>query len=269
MTFQPTVPFGGLAGWAFLKRTLPAQQAAFDATAQARRDETYFRDRIGSIRNAEDLVSDRRLLSVALGAFGLEGDTGNRFFIRKVLEDGTTAADALSNRLADKRYRALSAAFGFGDPGGARTGRPGFADQILADWRTRRFETALGQSSNDMRLALNAEREIARIARGSGSDAAKWFTVMGNAPLRQVMERALNLPPSLGRLDVDRQLGVFRDRAQAVFGSPELAQFAAEPRTEALVRRFLLQSDVAAGTQAPGSAALQLLQSGALFRRIG
>lgn len=269
MTFQPTVPGGGLTGWAFLKRTQPAQQAAFDSSAQARRDEAHFRDRIANVRSAEDLVSDRRLLSVALGAFGLEADINSRFFIRKVLEDGTTASGALSNKLADKRYRDMSAAFGFGDPGGARTGQAGFADRMLADWRTRRFETAVGQTNNDLRLALNAEREIARIAGSSGSDATKWFTIMGNAPLRQVMERALNLPSSLGRLDVDRQLEVFRDRARTVFGSAEMAQFAAPARTEALVRRFLLQSDVAATRQTGGSAALQLLQSGGLFRRIG
>lgn len=269
MTFQPTVPGGGLAGWAFLKRTQPAQQAAFDATAQARREASYFRDRIGNIRKAEDLVGDRRLLSVALTAFGLEGDINNRFFIRKVLEEGTTANDALANKLTDKRYRALAAAFGFGEAAGARTGQAGFADRILTDWRSRRFETAVGQTNNDLRLAMNAERELTRIASGSGSDATKWFIVMGNAPLRQVMERALNLPASVGRLDVDRQLQVFRERSQAVFGSAELSQFAAPARTETLVRRFLLQSDVVSTRQASGSAALQLLQSGGLFRRIG
>lgn len=44
-----------------------------------RNDEAYFRAKIGSVKTAEQLVSDRRLLKVALGAFGLEADINNRF----------------------------------------------------------------------------------------------------------------------------------------------------------------------------------------------
>ncbi len=115
MTFQPVIPFGGFAGWAFLKRTLPAQQAALQATPANQRDEEYFRANIGKIKSADELISDRRLLQVALTAYGLEGDINNKAFIRKVLSDGTLSENALSNRLADKQYQKLSAAFGFGD----------------------------------------------------------------------------------------------------------------------------------------------------------
>ena len=121
MTYAPVVPFGGLAGWAFLTRTREAQKTAFASSPAVQRDEAYFRDRIGGISSAEELVSDRRLLSVALGAFGLEDDINNRYFIRKVLEDGTLDPKALGNKLADKRYLELSKAFGFGDYATPRT----------------------------------------------------------------------------------------------------------------------------------------------------
>lgn len=270
MTFTPALPMGGLPGWAFLKRTMAVQQTAFAASAPLVRDADHFRDRIGTVRSAEALVGDRRLLSVALGAFGLEADLGNRFFIRKMLEEGTESRDALANRLTDRRYRDFVAAFGFGNDGGARTGQPGFADAILSDWRTRRFEAAVGTADNNLRLALNARRELARIAEGQGSEDARWFTIMGNPPLRQVMERALGLPSSLGRLDIDRQLDTFRARAATVLGDSSVRQFADPDRTERMVRLFLLRTDTGVSAASGAAAALQLLgQGGGLFRRIG
>ena len=132
MTFQPVIPFGGFAGWAFLKRTMATQQAALQASSTNQRDEAYFREKIGKIETAEDLVSDRRLLRVALTAYGLEGDINNKAFIRKVLEDGTLKEGALSGRLANKQYEKFSAAFGFGDFSVPRSQLSDFADKPLA-----------------------------------------------------------------------------------------------------------------------------------------
>ncbi|NQZ71448.1 MAG: DUF1217 domain-containing protein, partial [Dinoroseobacter sp.] len=108
MSFQPIVPFGGFAGWKFLQRTQEAQRETHSQNAATQRETTYFKERITTIQSAEALVSDRTLRKVALGAFGLEADLDNTFFIKKILEDGTTNPKALSNRLSDKRYLAMS-----------------------------------------------------------------------------------------------------------------------------------------------------------------
>ena len=81
MSFQPVIPAAGLAGWRFLERTYDAQFSAFNAAPELVRDTDYFAANITTVSSAEDLVSDRRLLRVALGAFGLENDIDNRFFI--------------------------------------------------------------------------------------------------------------------------------------------------------------------------------------------
>ena len=90
-------------------------------------------------------MADRQLLKVALGAFGLDSEIDKKAFIRKILEEGTTAPTALANRLTDKSYHKLSAAFGFGDPGGANTGDDGFAAKIVEAYKTRAFEAAVGE----------------------------------------------------------------------------------------------------------------------------
>lgn len=268
MSFQPVVPFGGLAGWSFLQRTLDTQRAAFDRSPAQAREEAYFRDKIGQIDSAEELVADRRLLKVALEAYGLGGDLQSKAFIRKVLEGGTLKEGALANRLADKRYREFSAAFGFGDFTVPRTKLSDFADKMLGLWRGRSFETAVGAQDNDLRLALNLKRDLSEIAGGRLSADGKWFAVMGNAPLRQVFERAFGLPSSFAGVDLDRQLKTFRARAEQAFGNGEVAQFTDPEKIEALTRRFLVRGDATGGLSAPGAAALQLLSAApSLFRR--
>ena len=262
MSFVPAIPLSGYAGWTFLNRTMSAQTNALTSTAQFKRDEDYFRANIGKINTAEDLVKDRRLLSVALTAFGLENDINNKFFIQKVLQDGTLKPDALANRLADKQYQKLSNAFGFGNFKTPRSKLSDFADKILSQYRARQFENAVGTQNNDYRLALNLQRELPEIAaKKSGSDDAKWFTVMGNTPLRKVFQTALGLPASTATLDLDQQLSIFKSRAKSQFGSETISQFADPAVMDKLLKSFLLRSEME-GIASSGnrSSALSLMQ---------
>jgi hypothetical protein len=263
MSYTPSIPLGGYAGWAFLTRTRAAQMEAFVSSPTLQRDEAYFRDRIGGISTAEDLVADRRLLSVALGAFGLEADIDSKYFIRKVLEDGTLDPDALANKLADKRYLEFSKAFGFGDYATPRTKLSDFADAILEGYKTRSFEAAVGDQSDEMRLALNAQRELATLAGRSLTDDARWFSVMGSAPLREVFQTALGLPSAFAAIDLDQQLATFRDRAESVLGASEISMFGDPGKIEELIRVFLVRAEAQsnATVYSAQSTALTLLQS--------
>ncbi|MFV0492266.1 MAG: DUF1217 domain-containing protein [Pseudorhodobacter sp.] len=265
MSFSPVVPFGGYAGWSFLQRTMDRQVESFITSPTMQRDEDYFRAKIGSIRHAEDLVNDRRLLAVALNAFGLGADIDNKFFIRKVLEDGTLDPKALANRLADKQYLAFSRAFGFGDFAIPRTNLSDFAENIIAAWQPRQFEEAVGEQNGDLRLALNAKRELPTLASSNLGDDAMWFTIMGNPPLRQVFEKAFGLPPSFAALDIDQQLSELQGKAGRVFGDESIRQFTDPKKTEKLLRTFLARSEAAASfsSMAGGATALQLLQAAA------
>ncbi|MEP2532356.1 DUF1217 domain-containing protein [Shimia sp.] len=262
MTFQPVIAGGGMVAWSFLKRTYESQTEALQNTPSMQRDTEYFAANIGSIDTAEELVSDRRLMRVALGAFGLDADIDNRFFIRTVLEEGTLSTDALANKLADSRYTEFSKAFGFGDYDTPSTKLSDFGAQIVSSYQTRQFETAVGDQDDSMRLALNAARELSEIADSSTSADAKWFTVMGSAPLRSVFETALGLPSSFGQLDLDKQLEVFRNKMDQFSGNGEIDQFATEDVREGLIQRFLLMSQLSGSNSMNSSQiALTLLQT--------
>lgn len=270
MSFVPALPLTGYAGWAFLKRTQAQQVATQNSQAEVQRDDAYFREKIGKIDTAEQLVNDRRLLRVALGAFGLEGDINSKAFIRKVLEGGTLKEGSLANKLADKQYQKLSAAFGFGDFKTPRSKLSDLPDNILTAWKTRNFEVAVGDQYEDLRLALNAEREIGELAaKSKSSNDARWFAVMGNAPLRRVFEKALGLPGGFSQLDIDKQLDVLKDKAKSQLGTDQIADLADPARMDGLLRRFLIRSEAEAyRNQFGGSAALSLMEQAVTTSRM-
>jgi hypothetical protein len=109
---------------------------------------------------------------------------------------------------------------------------------------------------------MNAERELPALASKSSSELSKWYTLLGNAPLREVMQTALGLPKSFSSIDLDQQVSVLKARAEAAFGSPNVSQFADPKKLDTLVRRFILQSEMQgqSASFSPAATALVLLR---------
>jgi hypothetical protein len=262
MTFQPIVPVSGYSGWLFLDRTLDQQQETFSNSAELVRDTDYFRENIATVQTAEDLVSDRRLLSVALGAFGLDDDIDSQFFIRTILEEGTTSDEALANKLADDRYASFSAAFGFGDKTAPSTLKSGFATDIIDQYEVRQFEIAVGDQDNDLRLALSVDRGITEILDSNSTSDAQWYSILGNAAMKNVFETALGIPSSASSIDLEQQVEIYKERSKAVLGSDDLSDFTETAQQDKLVRMFLIRSEAANFSASSSNAtALTLLQS--------
>jgi len=265
MSFQPVVPLTGYVGWRFLERTLDTQQAAYAESQPVKRVTDHFRENISKVTSAADLVNDRQLLSVALGAFGLDDDINNGFFIRKVLEDGTLADDALANRLSDSRYADFSRTFGFGDLPFPKTQTTRFADEIIARFEDQKFAKAVGTQNNDLRLAMNVSEGLSNILDGNSTNTGRWFSIMGTPPLREVFEKALGLPRSVVSIDLDQQREIFQERAKSVLGTDQVDALSSPEAKESLIRLFLVRSEAAAfNTANASSTALTLLRSSQL-----
>lgn len=259
--FAPVLPSNGVAGWRFLQQTYDAQLSAFSKSGAVQRSADYFSQNIAQISNAEDLVADRRLLEVTLGAFGLQDDLDNRYFIQKMLSEGTSSDDALANRFADPRYAEMASAFGFGPGEVRKNDLPGFASDLVARFEANAFEVATGAQDDTMRIGLYARRTLADLANGPGSNNTKWFSIMGQPPLRNLFEKALGLPTSFGQIDIDQQLSVFKDRAASVFGSDQVSQFSDPEKIDQAITRFMAraQLDTSATGTSSASIALTLL----------
>ena len=94
MSFQPFVVGSGLSAWTLLKSTMGTQKAAFESNYITQSDTKYFSDVFNTLDTPEDIVSNRRVLRVVLGAYGLSDDIENRHFIKTVLAEGVSDPSA-------------------------------------------------------------------------------------------------------------------------------------------------------------------------------
>lgn len=264
MSFQPTLPIGGLAGWSLLTRTKARQEVAF-ASAPARQTETArFEARFPKLTSAKELVQDNATLRVVLGAFGLQDDLPNKAFIQRVIETGSDVQNGLAGRLADKRYAALATALAHLAPGGSGKAPAGLVASLAADYSARSFEIAVGNQNQSFRLAMTAERELPAILGTFTSDRARWFGILGNPPLRKVVETALGLPKEFAALPLDQQVDRLRAATRDRFNADSVAQLVAPETLGRVVQRFLLLSEVQAGANrfSPALAILTSVRAG-------
>lgn len=264
MSFQPVIPISGLAGWSFLQRTKERQEASFSQTPLLQRDTAYFRETIGKITSAEELVSDRRLLRVAIGAFGLQDALDSRALLRQVIEGGTEDPRSLANRFSDKRFLSLAKGFAHLAKGADLTSVPSdLVDTVIEAFNRREFQIAVGNQDESMRYALAIQSDLPELVKNYGSDRARWFALLGNPPLRKVFETTLGLPKEFGMLDIDEQLKRITQLAQNRFGTADLQEIADSQLLEDLVKRFMIMSQLREMQSGMSSAnvALQLLQT--------
>ncbi len=269
MSFQPVIPMNGYAGWRFLQRTMETQAENHARAPMAQRDEAYFRDTIGRIGSAAELVADRRLLRVALTAFGLADDLPNRAFVQRILESPLDEPRSFANRLADKRYAEFARAFGFADEGGPKTTEPGFAEKIVKAFHARQFEFAVGEQDTAMRMALALQRDLGELAASDRGDEAKWLRILGTPNLRKVFEAAFQLPQGFGQIDLDRQVTILSERTRRVFGEGGVGQFVEPEKMSALIRRFFVGEQLREiqAQSGPSAALTMLMESQANMAR--
>lgn len=137
MAITPMIPGTGLVGWQVLQSTMSTQRSAFNASLEIARDTEYFAEKIGDVSSGEELVDDRRLLTVALSAFGLSDQVDSTYLIKRVLEEGTEDDTALANKLSDGRYVALANAFDFSETVDFPFQQDGFANDITIAYDTK------------------------------------------------------------------------------------------------------------------------------------
>ncbi len=259
----PSTPIGGIAGWRFMQRTVDSQMAAFKATPVLDRELNYFKENISKITSAEELVKDFTLFKVALGAFGMEDKVADKFFFKKLLEEGSENEGAFALKLTDTRFREMAEAFGFGNEGGAKVAESDFAARITDAYQVQQFEKAVGEDNGSMRLALNLEREIGKYANAEFPETVAWFQLMANPPLREVFETAFGLPKSIGTLDVDRQRALFQDASARLFGSKSMDVFQDPENVDKLLQNFFAREQInnGPGQLTRGMGALTLMQN--------
>lgn len=260
MTFTPYIPSSGVAGWNFLQTTYDRQYDAFVKSGSLKNDTEYFAENIGKVTSSDDLLNDRRLLQVAVKAFGLEEEINYRALLQRALNEGTSADDALANTMNDERYIKFSEAFGFGPGQSPLTSDTKAMQSVIDKFQSASFEEAVGEVDETMRTALFAKRAMLEVfgepdeddvsqlsvkeralkefndaleeingededAQGVTSVEDQWEDIMKRDVLTEFFDTALRMPANTAAMDEEELLATYRERAISVFGSDDPTVF--------------------------------------------
>lgn len=260
MVFRPAIPLSGVAGYNFLQSTYDKQLRAFAQSPQIQNDRNYFQERLAEPITVEDLLSDRRLLRISLSAFGLSGEETKGGLVRRVLESFSDPDDSLLERLNNTNYTQFAEVFAPNEDGNIFI-PSSVLDQLSGQFETELFEAAVGDVDADQRLTLNYQSDIANLLGENSSDTAILFRLLGNVPVRRVLEGALNLPETLRTLPIDRQAEVLQQQLQSRLGISDLKDLASPENINRVITRFHAIQSAAQGPNSltPGAIALTLL----------
>lgn len=265
---QPAIPMSGLAGWSFLQTTYSRQLETFSDSASVKNDRAYMSEKLSRPISLDDFMSDRRLLRVTMTAFDLAGEEWKGGFIRKALEEAANPDSTFLKRLNNPAYTKFAETFSFKD--GTLSLDAEKIDQLGEDFETAAFRIAVGDVDENMRLSLNYQQKIVDIAGTGASNDAIAYRILGNVPVKTVLEKALNLPSDLSKQPIEKQAEMLRDKLSSAFGISDLGDLVMPDNVDAVIRRFHVMETVNTGPSAltPGYTALTLLGGGQGFGSI-
>ncbi len=262
--FQPVVPLSGIGGWNFLQATYDRQLETFSNSPQIRNDQEYLVEKFSGPLSKEDFLDDQRLLRITMTAFDLGGEEWKRGFIDKVLNEVADPDSTFLARLNNQSYTRFAETFAPQNDQIQISGE--ILSQIVSDFEAASFESALGEVDNSMRLALNYRDGIGAILGESSSQDAIMFRILGDVPIRSVLEEGLGLPQDIRQLPLERQVEIFQEKLSSVFGINDVRELNTPENAERVIQRFLAISSVNQVSlgNSPAANALTLLGGGGL-----
>lgn len=243
-----------------LQKTGEAQEQQFANQPMVKREVEYFLKKAKEVESVDDFFKDPRLLKVALGAFGLEGDANYTARTKAIMTEDPDSKESLVNKLAEPRYKEIAKAFDFFKSGTDNLQSDEFLQGVADKYLTNEFEKSLGGGNDALREAAYFRRKVAEVA--SEDDLYK---LMGDKVLRSVITDTLRIPKEIVNQGIERQAKVIGAKVKPEdFKDPEFV--------DKFLERFLVQKDAEAqmsgmggiNMNTPGALALQLLQGGNL-----
>lgn len=260
--FQPVIPLSGIGGWNFLQATYDRQLESYSQTAESRLDAEYLAEKLSQPISVEAFLDDRRLLRISLTAFDLGGEEWKRGFINKAITESGDPESTFLARLNNPQYTSFAETF---SPSNGVIFLPQQrVAQLVGQFQAAAFEASVGEVDDNMRLSLNYQSEIGAIVDSGASEAAILYRLLGDVPIRTLLEGATNLPSEIQNLDIDRQAEILKERIQNSFGINDLSELSDIDNIEKVVSRFHAMEAVKQSLSAssPNSVALDILNSG-------
>lgn len=205
-----------------------------DAKAEKKQtsdEDTYYGNTIGTIKNVDEFLKNKRLVTFALTAFDLQDKALSNDTLRKILTSDPTDPKSFINKPENSAYRSMAVAFNFGTDGKdltTPTQQVQTRSQMVATtdaYARQTLEENAGDQNEGARLALYFQRLAPSITSA--------YSILADKALLQVAQTALGLPTSMSNADIDVQANMITKKLKiADLQDPEklkkfLARFSA------------------------------------------
>lgn len=226
-----------------LNRDMNSSLSRVANTGDVATNTTYYEENIGKVTSVDEFVSDYRLFSYAMKAYGLEDMTYAKAFMTKILESDLSDDSSFANSLTDTRYQEFASAYNFsGDTATAQTSA-----------QTDRLTTAYKDSFEEEEASIKTEVSYFASKIGSVDDVND---IVGNDRLRSYVLESFGLDSSYTSKNYLRQV------LTSDLDDPDsVANQASSDAWRELAAAFNFQSD---GTVADGESAQTSEQTNAL-----
>lgn len=210
------------------------------------RDIDYYQENITKVKSIDDFLSDTRLFTFAMKAFGLGEMSYAKAFMRKVLEEGVADKSSFANSLSDTKYRDFAEMFNFDTFGDATTAFTKVQEGVVDMYLRQTLEEQAGKDNEGVRLALYFERKAPKMTN--------YYEILADKALGKVVRTALGMPDSMAAADVDKQVAQFKKHF-------DLADFQDPKKLDEFLSRFTSLWEIDHGQQS----SLAVQQVGLLF----
>ena len=200
----------------------------------------YYQANIGKVTSADQLISNYRLLSYALQAYGLGDQINNKALIKKVLEQGATKANALANTLPNANWKRFATAFNFSATATSAPNSKTSVATTVTGYDEQQLEADQGASNPGVQLALYFQRVAPTVKDG--------YSVLADKNLLQVVQTIFNLPPTASAAQLDKE-------AVAIGKLAPVKDLQDPAKLKKLVERFTATYDSKYGPASDGTAA--------------
>lgn len=211
-------------------------------TPQVARATAYYLEGIVKVATIDAFLADRRLVSYALKAFGLDEADTTTAFVRKVLTEGTIDPGSLACAATESRFREFAAVFDFGRLGAMTTGTRAAQAGTVEKYVRQTLEEEAGTRAEGVRLALYFQRKA--------PDIANAYQILADPILLDVACTALGFTPRTAATDIERQAALLSSLI-------DFSDFQDDVRLRAFIQRFAVLWDI--GNPQPETSATQIV----------
>jgi hypothetical protein len=210
-----------------------------------------YQEKIQSIDSVSELLADREVIDVVIGAYGLDPEEVTDDFLKQLFGSDVSDSKSFVNQQTDSRWAELVASFNFDADGNLTRDTIGTIQQrgetleTVNKYLRQTLEEAEGESNEAVRLALYFQRTAPTVTDAYG--------IIADDALMEVFRTTFGYSDEFSNMDVDQQARIIEENL-------ELSDLQDPEKLERFLQRYTAMYDTENGVT--DSSAVSILSGG-------